>query len=69
MDYKKIYEGFGHGFGQGLFDKDSVLTSKPVSEVYDFIIEWNTGDPWWDNPPDEEEFCGTIEELEDYLEG
>lgn len=54
MNFKKIYyEGLGRGFGQGLFDKDSVLTSKPVNpepeEVKDryVLIEVDGGDEYF----------------------
>lgn len=34
---------------------------------YDFRIQWNTGDMYWDNEPEVEEFSGSIDELIDKL--
>lgn len=36
-------------------------------KYYEFYIEWNTGDMYWDDEPDSEYFYGTVEELMDYL--
>ena len=38
-------------------------------KVYKFYIEWNTGDMYWDNFPDIDDFEGTVEGLNDYLNG
>ena len=38
-------------------------------KVYNFYIEWNTGDMYWDNIPDVDGFEGTVEGLNDYLNG
>lgn len=50
----KLKEGLGKGFGQGLFDKDSALTSKPVKypepeEMVDryVLIQVNGGDEYF----------------------
>lgn len=40
---------------------------KEFTNTYQFEIEWNTGDEYWDNFPDYDEFEGTIEGLNDYL--
>ena len=37
------------------------------THTYKFEIQWNTGDEYWDNFPDYDEFEGTIEGLNDYL--
>lgn len=37
--------------------------------VYKFYIEFNTGDMYWDNFPIVNEFEGTVEGLNDYLNG
>ena len=37
--------------------------------VYKFYIEWNTGDMYWDNIPIADEFEGTVDGLNDYLNG
>ena len=38
-------------------------------KVYKFYIEFNTGDMYWDNIPIVDEFEGTVEGLNDYLNG
>lgn len=37
------------------------------NQTYHFDIEWNTGDMYWDNFPIYDEFDGTLEELNKYL--
>ena len=37
------------------------------SKTYHFDIEWNTGDMYWDNYPIYDDFDGTLEELNKYL--
>lgn len=32
------------------------------------FIQWNTGDMYWDNIPEEEEFEGTFDQLCEHLE-
>ena len=36
-------------------------------QLYTFEIWWNTGDPHWDNTPDREQFRGTIDKLNNYI--
>ena len=37
-------------------------------KYYKFYLEWNTGDMYWDNTPDDETFYGTIDELKEHLD-
>ena len=37
------------------------------NQTYHFNIEWNTGDMYWDNYPIYDEFEGTLDELNKYL--
>lgn len=43
------------------------LSLKEFTHTYKFEIQWNTGDEYWDNFPDYDEYEGTIEGLNDYL--
>lgn len=36
-------------------------------EKYNFYLQWNMGDMYWDDFPKDEEFTGTFDELQNYL--
>lgn len=49
--------------------KDSLKEGSSKMKSYKFEIWWNTGDWYWDNEPDIEFFNGTIDQLNDYING
>lgn len=66
-DCWEAYSDDGEDYFQGDV-YDYLNESNNNQKYYKFYIEWNTGDPYWDSTPDEEDFYGTIDELKKYLD-
>ena len=45
----------------------TITVEELKKEKHQYFLEWNTGDYYWDNPPDEEDFEGTLDELYEHI--
>ena len=57
----------GKMINKAFYNMNEAYNGDITTATYKFDIEWNTGDEYWDNFPDYDEFEGTIEGLNEYL--
>lgn len=63
----KLETGKTVNFVNGEMIDYHMTEAKENNQTYHFNIEWNTGDMYWDNYPIYDEFEGTLDELNKYL--